>query len=140
MEEGFITLNNKKLKGIFWEYDEFYKVFNTREWKRQWKDEEFLKQLGLSKPIDFIKIGFSGTKVSIDEETHDKEIAGADILRKDIHGDNQISAYHFPFYKIGDKIFMPTRPLMKLKGEHHVKNEQDFENKHREDANFKKSK
>lgn len=134
-------IEDKSEKCIVWELENFKEQLKPQDWKREWKDEEFLSTIGLTPPKQFRSVAGSGLSVWSSEKTGMQEIYGVDVLRDGIDPKtNQptVKTYHYSFYKDNDKVYMPLKPK-KIYEEHYVSNEKDFEDKHSEENNYKYS-
>ena len=138
MEKKYVTLNKKPTKCKTWDIDEFNELTNPDNWQREWleqeKAEKFLTQLGVSKPLNLVRVARSGSSHPSDEiPPENKEIYGVDFFRKE----EELRAYHFSFYQIGDKIVMPTKhDNFKNKEEHYITTFEEFEEKHNDSRNY----
>jgi len=134
MKKEYRKVNDFVQKCNIWDLSEFNEGLNPNGWKRNWPEKEFLKKIGTSSPKSYVIVAASGTSITIDDEPKEKEVYGVDVMRK--KNSELLAVYHYPFYKQGEDIVMPTTPK-KICKEHYVKNKEEFEEKHDESRNYK---
>jgi hypothetical protein len=130
----------RKIKGNYekcsvWLKEEFEKEFKNKNWERRQVDEDFLKKLGISAPENTVEITVSGT-YNTQNAPVDKEIRGIDAHRNDPKEEKKLKAYHWPFYKKGDEIIMPTKHRKRPTEERLSNDLEEFDEMHNETKNF----
>lgn len=123
MNTEYLTINEQLVKCKTFTEEEIKSIFNDDDWNRTFKDESFLKKVGLTaSPETFLTAGSMCT-IPCD----DGKIAGICTLRideKDRPKGFPINWNHWDFFKFEDKIVMI--PSNDKKKNHWFKNEDEW--------------
>ena len=134
MEVTYKNIKGQIIECVEFTTEEFNHKFKEGSWKRQWETRDFLKNFGITESVDYCISAGSRSDIPSNIDAGWQEIAGIDVFMNKQNGQYK-AAYHYPFYKVDNKIFMPLKPL-KIYNEHYVKDQKDFEQKHDESRNY----